>query len=179
MRTYSPTEIWEKRMPRLTVNDKVGLGQLILSAATDHDLQQKLMSDPMGFLEPFLSHIPKGHSIQVVKEDSNLTYVVIPAEDALPRNTEEKERILRAEAQEYDEAKERVEESKKSQGGEENGIPPEVVEETFALMVGHSALSPCSRPQSRGPGSGHKATFQTSSTGHTVQHRRAIRRYMR
>jgi adenylate cyclase len=55
---------------------------------------------------------------------------------------------LREEAREYEQVRSRVEESKKRSGeaGEGSSIPTEVVEATYALMIGHTALSQSSRP---------------------------------
>jgi hypothetical protein len=146
-------------MARLKVTDKTGLGRLVLAAAVDAELKNSLLSDPKALLSKFVDNIPEGHVIKVVAEEDDVTFVVLPAPGDVPTDVEIKEEILREEAREYDQAKKKVEESKQK-GAEPAGdvsIPPEVVEETYALMVGHSALSPSSRsrvapsPQSGNP----------------------------
>jgi hypothetical protein len=95
-------------------------------------------------LKPFLESLPPGHKIKVVAEDENASILVLPSAKDLPKDLKDMESILREEAREYDQAKQEVEDSKKTTGN--GSIPAAVVEEKYALMVGHTALSPSSRP---------------------------------
>jgi hypothetical protein len=132
-------------MTKLRVKDKRGLGRLVLSAAENELVRNTLIANPRQSLESFLENLSPDHLIKVVVEEKNVTYLVLPSADDVPSSTEDKESILREEAREYDQAKEHVEKSK----GKTGQIPSAVVEDTYALMVGHTALSASSRPRSR------------------------------
>src|SRR6516225_1701867 len=135
-------------MAKLRVKDKVGLGNLVLLAATDEKTEESLRANPSDLLKRFIEDLPEDHIIKVIKEESNVSYIVIPARDSVPTSIEEKEQILREEAREYDQVRSNVENSKKRGGeaGEGSSIPAEVTENAYALMIGHTALSPSSRP---------------------------------
>jgi len=133
-------------MARLRVIDKVGLGHFVLSAAHDKDLKEKLFSAPERFLKAFVEELPAGHKVHVVAEDENTTVLVLPAVEGIPRDADQIEAILRDEARQYEEARERVDESKQKRPGEERPkIPEPVLRNTYALMIGNTALSPTSR----------------------------------
>ena len=136
-------------MAKLRVKDKVGLGNLVLLAATDEKTEESLRANPSDLLKRFIEDLPEDHIIKVIKEESNVSYIVIPARDSVPTSIEEKEQILREEAREYDQVRSNVENSKKRGGeaGEGSSIPAEVTENAYALMIGHTALSPSSRPR--------------------------------
>jgi hypothetical protein len=130
-------------MSRLRVTNKVGLGRLVLSAASDKFLRESLIKDPQRYLQRLVEELPEGYKIIVIHEDENSAVLVIPAQEDVPSGTEAKEAILRQEGSDYDDAKRHVEDKKEDSGE----IPKDVVEETYALMVGHTALSPSSRPR--------------------------------
>ena len=133
-------------MARLRVTNKAGLGKLILSAAQNEELKKQLQSDPERFLRPFVKEVPSGHKIKVVAEDDDTTVLVLPATEGVPKSAEQIEAVLREEARQYDEARQRVDESKKRRGSDaKSEIPEAVLYDTYALMIGNAALSPTSR----------------------------------
>jgi hypothetical protein len=136
-------------MATLRVKDKIGLGRLVLLAATDEKTAERLFSNPVEVLRPFIENVPDGHTVKVVREEPGVTYLVIPSKENVPGSVEDKEEIIREEGQEYDQAKQNVEKSKKREPGGRSSLPTDVVEETYALMIGHTALSQSSRPQIR------------------------------
>jgi hypothetical protein len=122
-------------MAILKVKDKVGLGRLVLKALTDKELKAALLQNPTATLSSYIENLPIGHTIKVVAEERDTSVLVLPYVEDIPTDVHSREIVLREESNEYDHVKHHVEESKRRTG--KGSIPPETVEETYAMMIGH------------------------------------------
>lgn len=66
-------------MAKLQVMDPVGLGDFLIKAATDKNIRQALLADPVGQLKKFVN-VPTGHTIVVHEDSESVTHLMIPWE---------------------------------------------------------------------------------------------------
>ena len=76
-------------MARLQVNDKVGLGEYIIKAATNPTARAKLLANPTQELAKFVTYPedldeegkPVQHKIEVHPDTKHVTHIVLPTEE--------------------------------------------------------------------------------------------------
>lgn len=69
-------------MTILEVTDKVGLGKLIIAAATDEDLRRRLLANATEVLRSYVN-IPEGHQIKAIPASDKVTLMMLPQLDDL------------------------------------------------------------------------------------------------